>query len=67
MKFTSISVLCPFYRDETKNTIRCEGLFSEALSNNFESVETKRDYKNKCCCSQYTDCKLYSLLESKYK
>ena len=66
MHYRSNLVKCPFYRDETKNTIRCEGIFSEALSNNFEFTKIKKSYRNEHCCRNYNDCQMYKMLDNKY-
>lgn len=61
------NVLCPFYKDETKNSIRCEGIFSEALSNNFKDTKSKMQHKINFCCDNYLQCALFSPLENKYE
>ena len=60
------TVKCPFYKDETKNTIRCEGIFTNAISNNFEYSGQKRKHRDAYCCKKYRDCTLYRVVTSKY-
>ena len=66
MVYGSVDVKCPFYKDETKNTIRCEGIFSSAVSNNFETSTHKEKHKVECCCTRYQDCVLYRAVYAKY-
>lgn len=66
MAYESKQVKCPYYRDETKNTIRCEGVFSPAISNNFESSNAKREYEKNICDEKYTDCELFKAIGKKY-
>lgn len=66
MVYGSQDVKCPFYKDETKNTIRCEGIFSAALSNNFDSAQSKKEHVKKYCCKHFKECSLYKVVNQKY-
>ena len=66
MVYGSQDVKCPFYKDETKNTIRCEGIFSEAISNNFEHSNKKHIHRKTYCCTNYSNCPLYKSVYAKY-
>ena len=66
MVFGSQEVLCPFYKDETKNTIRCEGLISDACINNFVNKKEKKEHKEIYCCDDYKKCPIAEALYLKY-
>lgn len=66
MVYGSQDVKCPFYKDETRNTIRCEGIFSNAISNNFERALKKNSHKSTYCCKDYQSCPLYKSVYAKY-
>ena len=51
MDYGAVNVLCPFYKDETRNSIRCEGIVSDACVNNYADVNGKRAHKRNYCCS----------------
>ena len=65
-QYKSNLVKCPFYKDETKNTIRCEGIFSEAIQHNFAEAKTKKAHRNNCCCCDYRRCPIFTIVEEKY-
>ena len=66
MQYGSEKVLCPFYKDETRNSIRCEGVISVACVNNFEIVEDKKQHLEMYCCSDYEKCPQAKALYEKY-
>ena len=66
MVYGSQYVLCPFYKDETVNTIRCEGLISEACSNNFQNKGEKQAHWENFCCKHYELCPYAQKLYEKY-
>ena len=66
MVYGSQDVLCPFYKDEKGNVIRCEGIISMACVNNFTNAGQKNYYKERYCCSEFAKCKLAEVLYEKY-
>lgn len=66
MSRDSADVKCPFYKDDTSHSIRCEGLVSEACVNNFRGPQIKKEYQNKYCCRDYEDCDHSKALNLKY-
>lgn len=64
--FGSENVKCPFYDEETKNSIKCEGAFSKTCNQNFDNSETKKKYKEKYCNKDYNNCSHYKQVNSKY-
>lgn len=64
--FGSENVKCPFYDTETRNAIKCEGVFSKTCDQNFENAEIKRKYKEKYCNEGYDNCPHYKQVYSKY-
>lgn len=64
--YERIDAKCPYYKDETSHSIRCEGIISEACVNNFRGPQLKKEYERNHCDSKYQDCKLCKALESKY-
>jgi len=65
--YGSQNVLCPFYKDETSITIRCEGLISDACVETFANKKEKREHWKKYCCSEYKVCPLATFLYGKYE
>ena len=66
MQYGSEKVLCPFYKDETRNSIRCEGVISVACISNFAETEQKKQHSEKFCCLHYEECPLAEALYKKY-
>lgn len=66
MDYGSVDVVCPFYKDETKNKIRCEGIVSVACTNNFTDAIKKTQHYKRYCCSEYESCPLAIVLNKKY-
>ena len=60
MEYGAGNVLCPFYKGETRNTIKCEGVISSTCSNNFSMTKTKKEHYEEYCCGKY------KVLERKY-
>lgn len=66
MPTESKEVKCPFYKDETPEAIRCEGVISVACINNFRGRETKQKHKRRYCNTEYEDCEHYKTVIKKY-
>lgn len=66
MRYEAVDVKCPFYKDETKNSIKCEGIVSVACINNFDNAREKKKHKAKYCCDQYNSCPLNKSIMLKY-
>lgn len=66
MIYGSQDVICPFYKDETANTIRCEGVISDACVNNFINKSEKKGHREIYCCDDYEKCPLAEALNMKY-
>lgn len=66
MQYGSEKVKCPFYKEDTKNSIRCEGVISIACSNNFEAAEKKRQHLELYCEKEYEKCPHAKVLYEKY-
>lgn len=58
---------CPFYKDETKNSIKCEGLFSVTTNQNFENSTLKKTHKKYFCNFDYKSCKHFKQCQNKSK
>lgn len=65
MIYIAENIKCPFYKEENKNTIKCEGLFSPELTNNFLTAKKKQEYREAHCCVKYMECELYKANEKK--
>lgn len=57
---------CPFYKDETKNSIKCEGDFSKSANQNFENSTLKKEHKKTFCDNEYSKCHHYENVKKKY-
>ena len=66
MQYGSEKVLCPFYKDETKNSIRCEGVISVACINNFAETDDKKQHLEEYCYTHYKRCPHANALYKKY-
>lgn len=60
--------VCPFYKDETKNSLSCEGIFGCNCTHTFMTAEDKKRHKKLFCDAfDYKDCILYQgVIENKY-
>lgn len=65
-EYISKSVLCPFYKRESAQEIKCEG-FGEGMVNHiaFADKAQKREYKARVCNGDYEKCRLYRALEER--
>ena len=61
-------VLCPFYVDDLRVRIRCEGCIDESLYTHmiFEDVNKKMEYMRNKCCDKWGSCTVCALLMRKY-
>lgn len=59
-------VQCPFYEDETKNTLKCEGEFSQSCTFVFLSSTKKNNHKFKYCNQKYNLCPHFKRVREKY-
>lgn len=67
-------VQCPFYANDERGCIRCEGpIDSTRLKISFvnptgaTSQERKLDYLHKYCCREFKSCRVYQMNEAKYE
>lgn len=66
--YGSQDVKCPFYKNETKNSISCEGIFGCTCIHTFASRIEKKNYKQKYCdVFDFKKCILYKSINSTYK
>ena len=55
--FISKFVLCPFYREDSTQVIRCEGVEKNtAINITFGSSKRHREYMEAFCCNKYKAC-----------
>lgn len=69
VRYVSKYVVCPFYHNEDKQTMYCEGVITDAtLLNSFRSNFDKSEYKTKYCCSMdgHKKCPVAESLYKKY-
>jgi hypothetical protein len=66
MEYGSEKVLCPFYKTESRNTLKCEGDFSESCVFNFFSSTEKNAQKENFCNKIYSECPHYKQVMKKY-
>ena len=66
-KYVSKNVKCPFCKEETRNTIKCEGIFSETCTFNFANPTNKKEHKEKYCNHfSYKNCPHAKQVNAKY-
>lgn len=64
--YSSEKVKCPFYDEETRNSIKCEGTFSRTCNQNFINSKAKQKHKEKYCNYDYLSCPHYEQVNKKY-
>lgn len=64
--YGSEQVKCMFYKEESKNTIRCEGEFSITCTFNFTTSTEKKKHKRKYCNKGYSECPHFKRVKNKY-
>lgn len=61
-------VKCPFYLDDTRNSIICEGAFqSTRCTTGSQNHGRITKILEEFCCDDFERCPLYRAVESKYK
>ena len=61
-------VICPFYKEEDKLIIKCEGIVSQVCSQQFRTQKRKEAAKeNFCNTYNYKSCPHFKAVEVKYK
>ena len=59
---------CPFYKEETRNSISCEGIFGCSCVHTFATATEKKNHKEKFCdVFNFKKCILYQSINSTYK
>lgn len=59
---------CPFYRSDDVKTILCEGVQPESVMKIiFPTAERALRYFRRYCASEYGDCAMCKMLETKYE
>lgn len=66
VSYGSEEVLCPFYDEETRNTLKCEGVFSKTCNQNFLTSVQKKNHKAKYCNKDYFSCPHFKQVNNKY-
>ena len=66
--FISKFVRCPFYREDSTQVIRCEGVEENtAINITFGSSKRHREYMEAFCCNKYKACIVCRMLYGKYQ
>lgn len=61
-------IICPFYKDETNDSIRCEGYISDTCLNTFNDISRKTKHRESYCKTfDYFKCILADSLIEKYE
>ena len=66
LQYGEENIVCPFYIEQSKNTIKCEGIISVTCNNNFSTAVEKREHQLRTCCNNYRSCAVYRILDLKY-
>ena len=67
LDYGSADIKCPFYKSETRNAIKCEGVFSETCTFNFVNSIKKCEHKEKYCNHfNYPKCPHAKKIKDKY-
>lgn len=62
----SKAALCPFYVEEDKRTVKCEGLITKVCVHIFKTQDHKKRHKTNYCNACYSQCKHYEEVNKKY-
>lgn len=65
-RFESVSVVCPFYKHETKGSIACRGFMEDSSTKiTFGDPALRVGYRRAYCESEGCDlCRIYRMLEA---
>lgn len=67
-RYDDVSAKCPFYQRSSEKNIVCEGIIENSVSvQEFNKKSDREAYRNRYCNNQYSKCRLYDILEKKYK
>ena len=67
LDYGSADIKCPFYKSETRNAIKCEGVFSKTCIFNFANATKKCVHKEKYCNRfNYKECPHAKNIKNKY-
>lgn len=69
-RYVSKYVVCPFYHNEDRLTMYCEGVKEgSTLLNSFRATSDKGEFKSKYCCSmkEHKRCPIAEFLYKKYE
>ena len=64
--FVSYEAQCPFYMEESRKVIYCEGLTENSRIHNAFSTDA-RAFKKKYCCGGWKSCPIAIMLWAKYE
>ena len=63
-RYSSLKVVCPYYKSEEKHIIYCCGVQKDtALHLAFAFPSDREQYKEKYCEERYRDCRIAKMLE----
>lgn len=64
--FVSFEAQCPFYKEEDKNIIYCEGVTDNSRIHNAFTCDAEQ-YKKKYCRKEWEACPISKMLWAKYE
>lgn len=65
--YNDYRVMCPFYKDEGRNDINCEGAVADSTTRLcFNKRQPMLRYKIDYCCNKWQSCAIAKGLETKY-
>jgi hypothetical protein len=66
--YKDVEIQCPFYKEQVKQSISCEGLTDESIIKLwFNSQKAKELHMKVFCQNKYKNCEIYTMLEKKYE
>lgn len=66
MNYNSKNVKCPFYVDNSKTSIKCEGDATQQCIHLFPNAAEKKAHFELFCCGDHKTCKHARNIEKKY-
>ena len=66
--YRSSYVRCPYYIDDTRNSIQCEGIgCADKTTSGFVSSRDCTEFFEVYCCNYCEDCPIYKIINDKYE
>ena len=67
-RYDDVDAKCPFYQRSSEKRIVCEGIMENSVTvQEFNKKSDKKSHRNNYCDNKYSECKMFKILDRKYK